>query len=175
MKIFRLIVLLAFPLLCVGALSPQDGFSSVQCGSDIPKALIGKAMKNESAEKIEARHKNLGLKDLGSSDISDKLFALSWRICGDEYMLLQDSRDIVRDVIKIPEHSKQSPMSVGECKANGAKIPTVVAILNNEEGKAGLSAKSAWKIDSKTSKFIKLPVEGLSCSRDGIITADGGH
>jgi hypothetical protein len=33
----------------------------------------------------------------------------------------------------------------------------------------------AWKIDDKQNKFVKLQTEGLRCSRDGIITADGGH
>jgi len=32
----------------------------------------------------------------------------------------------------------------------------------------------AWKIDDKQMKFVKLETEGLRCSRDGIITADGG-
>jgi hypothetical protein len=37
-----------------------------------------------------------------------------------------------------------------------------------------LPAVIAWKIDEKQVKFVKLDVEGLRCSRDGLITADGG-
>jgi hypothetical protein len=39
---------------------------------------------------------------------------------------------------------------------------------------ASLPAVSAWKIDKKQMKFVELKTEGLRCSRDGIITADGG-
>ena len=34
--------------------------------------------------------------------------------------------------------------------------------------------RSTRKIDDKQMKFVKLQTEGLRCSRDGIITADGG-
>jgi hypothetical protein len=135
-------------------------------------------MRNERSVVIENRHKDLGLKDLGGSDLSDasKLFLASWRICGDEYMLLEDGHSVVRDVLKVPEHSKTSPEFTGECQNKGTKMRgTIVAILNNEAGKDTLSAKAAWKIDEKTAKFIKIPTDGLGCPRDGIITADGGQ
>jgi hypothetical protein len=38
-----------------------------------------------------------------------------------------------------------------------------------------LPALSAWKIDEKQKKFVELQTEGLRCSRDGIITVDGGR
>jgi hypothetical protein len=38
-----------------------------------------------------------------------------------------------------------------------------------------LQAVSAWKIDEKQKKFVELKTDGLRCSRDGIITADGGR
>jgi len=37
-----------------------------------------------------------------------------------------------------------------------------------------LLAVAAWKIDEKQNKFVELKTEGLRCSRDGIITVDGG-
>lgn len=165
-------------LFCAGASGPQDGFSGIKCGADVPKALIGRPMRNERVVVIENRHKDLGLKDLGGTEISDKpsLFASSWKICGDEYMLLKDGRSVVRDVLKVPEHSKTSPEFIGECEINGTKMPgTIVAILNNEEGKATLSAKAAWKIDERRARFIKISTDGLGCPRSGIITADGGQ
>ncbi|HZS48107.1 MAG TPA: hypothetical protein VFC63_23760 [Blastocatellia bacterium] len=167
-----LVVFLTF----IVAGSPQDQFTGIQCGSDITKTLIGRKIGNGSSEAIEKKHTDLGLKDLGGDEIADKLFSSSWRICGDEYMLLLDGRSIIRDTIKVPAHSKKSPESIGKCQANGTKIPgTVVAILNNEEGKDSLSATAAWKIDTKTAKFVKLSTDGLMCSRDGIITEDGGR
>jgi hypothetical protein len=169
---------LMFLLFCTGASGPQDGFSGIKCGADVPKALIGRVMRNERVVVIENRHKDLGLKDLGGTDISDKphIFASSWRICGDEYMLLEDGRSVVRDVLKVPEHSKASPEFIGECQTNATKMPgAIVAILNNEPGKATLSAKAAWKIDEKSARFIKIATDGLGCPRSGIITADGGQ
>jgi hypothetical protein len=56
-------------------------------------------MSNERVVAIEDRHKDLGLKDLGGTEISDRLFLITWRICGEEYALLED-KSIVRDVIK---------------------------------------------------------------------------
>ena len=47
-------------------------------------------------------------------------------------------------------------------------------MLKNENGVEILPAVIAWKIDDKQMKFVKLQTEGLRCSRDGIITADGG-
>jgi hypothetical protein len=37
-----------------------------------------------------------------------------------------------------------------------------------------LFLKRDTKIDDKQMKFVELKTEGLRCSRDGIITADGG-
>src|SRR5262249_23481074 len=163
-------------LFCAGAYSPDDGFSNIGCGSDIPKALIGRHMANEKVATIENKHKDLGLKNLGAIDISDKLFSISWKICGNEYMLLEGGNSVVSDVLKIPEHSKRWPLSIGECQINGAKVTgSTVAILDNEGGKATLPAKAAWKIDEKGKRFIKISTEGLHCSRDGIITEDGGR
>jgi hypothetical protein len=50
----------------------------------------------------------------------------------------------------------------------------VRGVLKNENGVAILSAVSAWKIDDKQMKFVELKTEELRCSRNGIITADGG-
>jgi len=52
-------------------------------------------------------------------------------------------------------------------------IPAI-GVLKNENGEKILPAVSAWKIDEKQMKFVELKTEGLRCSRDGIVTADGG-
>jgi len=156
--------------------SAADLFSKVQCGADIPKALIGGSMGNERSASIEARHKALSLKDLGGSELAGDLFLSSWRICGNEYLLILDKKYIVRDVLQFPEHSKASPEFTGSCKVNGKKLPgDIVAVLNNQAGAENLSAKVAWKIDAKTAKFVKVATEGMQCPRSGIITADGGN
>ena len=130
-------------------------------------------MPNEKVAVIEERHRDLGLKDLGGTDISDRLFLISWQICGEEYALLED-KDVVKDVLKFPKHSKDSPEFIGSCQLNGHDVPgTAIGVLKNEDGKF-LPAMIAWKIDDKQVKFVNLQTEGLRCSRDGIITSDGG-
>ena len=177
MKTKEIIALFILVLLfsCSSSICNADGFDSIRCGSDIPKALLGRNMPNAKVVAIEERHKDLGLKDLGGTEISDRLFLISWRICGDEYVLLED-QNVVRDVLKFPKHSKDSPQFIGSCQLNGHDVPgTAIGILKNEDGVEILPAVIAWKIDDKQIKFVKLETEGLRCSRDGIITADGGR
>ena len=167
------IFMLVVPLFCGISICDADGFDSVRCGSDVRKALVDRTMPNEKAVLIEERHKDLGLKDLGGTEISDRLFLISWRICGEEYALLED-RGVVRDVLEFPKHSKDSPEFIGACQLNGHDVPgTAIGVLKNENGVEILPAVIAWKIDDKQMKFVKLQTEGLRCSRDGIITADG--
>jgi hypothetical protein len=168
------IFVLVLPLFCGSSICDADGFDSVRCGSDVRKALLGRKMSNENIVLLEARHKDLGLKDLGGQEISDRLFLISWQICGEEYVLLED-QDFVRDVLKFPKHSKDSPEFIGSCQLNGHDVPGLaIGVLKNEDGVKILPAVIAWKIDDKQMKFVKLQTEGLRCSRDGIITTDGG-
>jgi hypothetical protein len=166
--------MLAVPLFCSSKICDADGFDSVRCGSDIRKALLGRTMSNERIVVLEERHKDLGLKDLGAQEISDRLTTISWRICGDEYVLLED-KDVVRDVLKFPTHSKDSPQFIGSCQLNGHDLPgTAIGVLKNEPGVEMLPAVVAWKIDEKQMKFVQLQLEGLRCPRSGTTTADGG-
>lgn len=168
------IFMLFLLLLCRSSICAADGFDSVRCGSDVRKALLGRTMPDERVVVIEERHKDLGLKDLGGTEISDRLFLISWRICGEEYVLLED-QGVVRDVLKFPKHSKDSPQFIGSCQLNGHDVPgAAIGVLKNEDGVEILPAVIAWKIDDKHMKFVKLQTEGLRCSRDGIITTDGG-
>jgi hypothetical protein len=169
------IFMLVLALFCTSTICNADGFDSVRCGSDVRKALLGRTMTNEKVVVLEERHKDLGLKDLGGTEISDRLFLISWRICGEEYALLED-QGTVRDVLKFPKHSKDSPQFIGSCQLNGHDVPgTAIGVLKNENDVESLPAVIAWKIDEKQTKFVELQTEGLRCSRDGIITADGGH
>src|SRR5689334_16336204 len=93
-----LILMLVFSLLGSRTVCNADGFDSVRCGSDVRKALIGRKMPNEKIAVLEEKHKDLGLKDFGASEISDQLSVISWRICGEEYALLED-KDTVKDVL----------------------------------------------------------------------------
>jgi hypothetical protein len=169
------IFMLVLALFCTSTICNADGFDSVRCGYDVRKALLGRTMTNEKVVVIEERHKDLGLKDLGGTEISDRLFLISWRICGEEYVLLED-QGVVRDVLKFPKHSKDSPQFIGSCQLNGHDVPgTAIGVLKKENDVESLPAVIAWKIDKKQTKFVELQTEGLRCSRDGIITGDGGH
>src|ERR1700716_2802992 len=143
------IFMLVLPLLWMNSVYAADGFDSVRCGSDVRKALLGRRMSNERIVVLEERHKDLGFKHLGADEISDRLNLITWRICGEEYVLLED-RDVVRDVLKFPKHSKDSPQFIGSCQLNGHDVPgTAIGVLKNEAGFATLSAVIAWKIDEK--------------------------
>jgi hypothetical protein len=126
----------------------------------------------------EARHRNLGLKDLGGTEISDRLFLISWRICGSEYaVLLNTEKHLVRDLLAVPAHSLYSPQSFAEqCQVAGKDIPdAVIAILDNTKGlrpkayfeKIILPARSGWKIDERQERFVSMPTQGLSCAVSG--------
>src|SRR5215470_14077890 len=124
-------------LLFCGTLYAVDEFAAVKCGSDIPAALIGKRISNEPVVAAEARHKDLDLKDLGADEINEHMNTISWRICGNEYMVLE-SNSVIRDVIQFPPHSKSSPEISGPCVQNGVAIKEAVVGV--------LGAKQAWKI-----------------------------
>jgi hypothetical protein len=148
----------------------RDGFEKVRCNGDIGKALVGQRGSNESVVAIEGRHKDLALKDLGATEYGT-FNAISWLVCGKEFIVLEDSRtNVIRDALQIPPHSKTNPESQGLCKLKGKDLPeTVVAILRDQTGQDDLPADAAWKIDEKAVKFVRLPTDDLLCSRDGIL------
>ena len=175
-RILFAISILLFLLPCLTSVYAGDGFESVKCGEDVAKALIGRKGKNEPVVKIEERHKDLQLKHLGADIISEdkNINLISWQICGEEYAVLEEG-DIAKDAVKMPKHSKETPEFDGRCQLNGKDLPYyAVGVLKNEEGATMLQAVAAWLIDEKKKKFVPLQTDGLRCSRDGIITADGG-
>ena len=162
--------------LSMGHVALADEFEAVKCGSDIPKALIGKRSSNAPAVEIEKKYRVLGLKDLGGDEISDALSSVNWLICGAEYIELIDRRGVVRDVLPFPPHSKSSPAFSGKCRLNGRdRRDVIVAVLDGAGAADPLPAKTAWKIDQKQAKFVSVPADGLLCPRSGITTSDGGR
>ena len=171
-----LIVLFSLPALVPGWAA--DEFEAVKCGADVPKAMVGKHSSDERVVVMEARHSNLGLKDLGGMEISDRLFLISWRICGSEYaVLVNTAKHLVRGVIPVPTHSLLSPQSFVEgCQVAGKEIPdAVIAILDNsqrQKAKADLEkimlpAKMAWKIEESQERFVPMATQGLICAVSG--------
>jgi len=182
---FKIRVILFLLIIVCGRARALDEFEGVKCEADIPKSLVGKRYKNERVVVLEERHKDLGLKDLGGIEISDRLFLISWQICGSEYELLLNTKSrLIRDVLPFPAHSAASPQFIGTCQDDGKEIPeAVVAVLNNSAGlnardeklaKTMLKAFAAWKIDETKEKFAKQSTENLRCPLGGIVTLDGG-
>jgi hypothetical protein len=172
-------------LLVLGASAwAADEFDGLKCGTDIPKALIGKRDSNGSVAATEKRHADLGLKNLGGDEISDNLFLASWQVCGHEYELLVNTKtSLIRDVLPFPAHSAAAPMFIGTCQAGGKEVTDVVAVLKNSAGykardeklaKTMLPASAAWKIDPAKEKFVEQSTQGFACALGGVVTADGG-
>lgn len=168
-RMFMPLVLLAFAPACWA----EDGFGSVTCGGDIPKALVGKKLSNEPDSAVENRHKNLALKDLGGDEITDDLFLSTWTICGSDYMLTL-KRGVVSDVLNMPAHAGAEKEFDGDCtKGNAPVSGVIVGILVDRSGSDALSAKTAWRLDEKTGKFMSIPADGLTCARHDILFPDG--
>ena len=162
-----------------------DEFEGLKCGADISKILLGRRASNGRVAVTEERHKDLGLKNLGSTEISERLFLASWQICGSEYEFLVNTKGgLIRDVLPFPSHSATAPMFIGACQSDGKENPeTVVAVLNNSAGynardeklsQTMLKATAAWNIDKTKAKFVKRPTDHLGCPLGGIVTVDGG-
>jgi hypothetical protein len=181
---------LAFtPLSLAGSAAwAKDGFEAVRCGGDVRSALLGKWISNEPVVQTEKRHAALGLKDLGGDEITDTLNSVTWLICGKEYAVITDARDVVRDVLVFPPHSRRAPaFSGGVCQRNGKELSgEIMGVLDTRgakdtesahyspQDKTLLPVTVAWRVDEKTGKFVPLPAAGLLCPRSGIDTADGG-
>jgi hypothetical protein len=95
----------------------------VQCGADIAKALIGQRNANDRVVVTEKKYGKLGLKHLGADEISDDLSSINWLICGAEYIVLVDGRNMIGDAMPWPAHSKQSPAFSGICRRGGKESP----------------------------------------------------
>jgi hypothetical protein len=131
---------------------------------DIEHALLGREMPNERVASIEARHKDLALRDLGGYEVSDKLFLIFWRICDNEYVLLEQGTR-VRAVLKIPEAFKGSGDAM-ICYPVGAKpAETIIAIPSSMRTEKTIRPDAAWKVDEKRISFVPIPTVQLDCDR----------
>ena len=178
------VILFVLIIVC-GKVWALDEFGGIKCEADISRALVGKRASNGRVAVLEERHKDLGLKNLGGTEISDRLFLNSWQICGSEYeVLVNTTNGLIRDVLSFPRHSATAPMFIGTCQTDGKETPeTVVAVLNNSAGanardeklaQTMLKATAAWKIDKTKQKFVQRSTDNLRCPLGGIVTQDGG-
>ncbi|MEI9888312.1 MAG: hypothetical protein WDN08_17795 [Rhizomicrobium sp.] len=113
---------------------------------------------------------------------------VSLTMCGREYHILIDKKNVMRDVLLFPAHSRAMPGFGGICRVNGKDQPWgVTAVLDNKAGfdsnpehhyavddKTELAATAAWRVDEKAVRFVAVPVKGMRCPRSGLFTLDGG-
>ncbi len=168
-----------------GAASAQDAFDSVRCGNNIPMAIIGKIQPSGRVVAIESKHRDIGLKDEGSTEVSNDLYIIGWLICGSQFELLVDKNNVIRDVLPFT-HSRKQPAAGGPCTMDGREIPDeVLAILNipvplPANQRYGLNDTStaqaikAWRVDEVAARFVELPAERIRCPLRNIYTKDGG-
>jgi hypothetical protein len=159
-------------LLRVGSINAADPFNAVRCNAAIAKALTGKVMSGEGGSGFEDRHKDLGLRHLGATEISDRLALMDWSICGKEFITIEDENRVVRDVLQVPFHSPHFPQFNGLCKINGKEKKDFIFAILIKSDEDDLPAKAAWRVDEKSGKFIKLSLGGIRCPRIGIFTED---
>ena len=159
----------------VALASATDGFDRVSCNADIAKALIGQRAANERIVVIEARHKDLGLRDLGSNESSDNLTTIAWMICGKEFVLLEHNGDprTIFDAVEVPTPSTDD-VFIGPCELKGKEMrDNVVAVLRWPAGSNPLKLRqpenqkvpaiAAWRIDEAARKIVKMSADGLLC------------
>jgi hypothetical protein len=158
------LLLLAWFAAC-GTAFADEGFKGIRCDADIAKALTGRHLSDERTEATEARHQNLGLKNLGAEEL-DWGNEEWWRICGVRYALLLDKHDIIRDVLKIPAPAGTA-LFEGSCKGGQGDV---IAVVEASAGTADLAAQAAWKIDDAGKRFVAVPAAGLSCPRNGLLS-----
>lgn len=180
----KMILLAAALMVSWSCCQAKDALDSAQCGGDIPKALNGKKIQNDRVVDIEKQHKDIGLKVEGSEDLSDSLTYMALTICGNSYHVLE-SDDTVRDVLAV-DHSRSRPAFLGRCELNAHPTSYTVFGILSAPTSAGVAthvaaddstlvpAVSAWQIDEKQEKFVKMDTEQLKCPRNGISTVDGG-
>lgn len=151
-----------FLLFCREAYCAQDEFDQIKCGEDIPKAVIGKVIKNGKVKAIEAKYINIGLEELGADDLTadeknaKPFFSNYWKICGDNYVFLEDG-NLIRDAMKLPPRTDKQTEYTGKCKIDNKEIPEYV-FATVENG----VFKNAWKL-VQSKGFVKLPTESLKC------------
>jgi hypothetical protein len=167
MRIALLATLLAALLACHPAAEAREkGFTGLQCGADIPKLLVGRTMPNERVVVTESRYKNLGLRDLGATELDAGSNAIWWLICGTEIVELEDSHSVVKDVLSFKSLPSQALLFEGSCTVNNAPLrDEVVAVLADQPGHAMLPATEAWTINEAKGRFIPLSPATLLCPR----------
>ena len=164
---WHLCLLLVLSVVC-GTAAAAEGFDGITCTTDIAAALKGRHLPDGPVDATEAKHPDLGLKNLGGDEL-DWGGEVWWKICGATYAALVDQHSIIRDALKVPAEPGISLAFEGVCKG-GPADHEVIAVVEDKAGAADLPAKAAWKIDDAKKRYVAVPADKLLCPRgDGLV------
>ena len=167
MTLGRSIIIASIALLSATAQGAERSFDGITCKSYIPSALIGRHMPNERVVTIEARYKEIGLKDLGAYGMEaagDPWTLISWQICGREYLLLE-RRGIVQDVLASPLPQESAQFTIASCVVDGSSLHgTAVIFVSAKERQLPKPVEHAWLINDKTIRFSKIKGKEIVCT-----------
>jgi hypothetical protein len=155
------LIALATPALALA--QPPRNFDGLTCQSNIEQELNGRQMTNEPVVNLEARYKSLNLKDDGADEISGQLNAVTWRICGNQVVLLM-KKDRVKAVLKIPEQYRDKG-DIIPCEPVDKSRKGYYLAVPGKNGPKGIHTEATWRLDEKTLTFTLEPVP-LECEHE---------
>jgi hypothetical protein len=162
----RLLSLLGLLLISMHAACAATSFDEINCKSNVASALIGRQMADERIVAIEARYKDISLKNLGAFGMEsegDPWTLVSWSICGREYLVLE-RHGIVRDALASPLKSGGPQSQVASCTVDGSSLSgTVVVFLDADDKKWPKPVKYAWLIDNTAIRFGRIKGNEIIC------------
>ena len=146
------------------AWSQPTSFDNLTCQSNIEQELTSRQMPNDPVAKLEARYKALKLQDEGADEVGSQLNVIFWKICDDQYVLLQ-KKDRVQAVLKIPEQYRANGPVINCVPLNKAKKGYYIGVPGKLDGKIN-RPEAAWLLDEKQMKFVPAEPASLQCERD---------
>lgn len=144
-----------------------ESFDDITCQSISASTFIGRHMPSELVKLTEARYTSIGLKIIGAFGMEiegDPWTQISWEVCGQEYLLLEQS-GIVKDALVSPVSPGGPKSEIGSCSANGLNLQEIAIIFVESNDKHWpKSVKNAWLINDKTIKFEKIEGNEIICA-----------
>ena len=160
-------LLAALLLPSASSAGPAIGFEGLTCKADIRSALLGRRMPNGAIASIEAKHKDIGVKNLGAYGMEsdgDPWTLIFWQICGREYLVLE-RKGVVRDVLESPLAPGSPQGTIVSCTVAGAELKdTVIAFETASNPKWPKAVKNAWRINDATVTFSKFDGDKTVCA-----------
>jgi hypothetical protein len=78
-----------------------DSFDGIECSENLEKELKGRKIPNERVQVLEAKFKDLGLKDLGADMPEQGVTFIQWKLCGGDFFHFLEKEGRVKDVLRV--------------------------------------------------------------------------